>query len=178
MSRKPPFDRSLYEDLVAYLDGELPQARRAEIEACLREDAALAEEVELHRRTWEALASLPGARASQAFVQRTMEHVRRTETRRRRRRWTGAVAGLAACAAAVIVAVALWPTSTPETVPTVAEQVDPMVAEHFDSLAVLQEHLSHVKEGQDRTVSARIADELAFVEGLVAERILEEAPVD
>ncbi|MBM4075960.1 MAG: hypothetical protein FJ267_09985, partial [Planctomycetes bacterium] len=60
------------DDLVAYLDGELPEEKASEIDTILARSEVARHEVEALARTWELLDSLPVPKASGQFLERTM----------------------------------------------------------------------------------------------------------
>jgi hypothetical protein len=97
------------EELIAYLDGELPETEASAVEARLSLDAEVKKEAEALRKTWELLDYLPKPEPSPSFTNRTMERisaqatglVRKHPIIRRRSRWT---VGLGWAAAALIAA--------------------------------------------------------------------------
>ena len=60
------------DDLVAYLDGELPDAVAQAIDQVLARSEVARHEVEALARTWEMLDALPTPNASEEFLERTM----------------------------------------------------------------------------------------------------------
>lgn len=60
------------EDLVAYLDGELPDAKAQLIDTVLARSEVARHEVEVLARTWEMLDVLPTPKAPPEFTERTM----------------------------------------------------------------------------------------------------------
>jgi hypothetical protein len=60
------------EDLVAYLDGELPDAKAQQIDQVLARSEVARFEVEALARTWEMLDILPTPKATPEFTERTM----------------------------------------------------------------------------------------------------------
>ena len=64
------------EDLVAYLDGELPDAQVQQIDHIIARSEVARHEVEALSRTWEMLDALPSARASDDFTSRTMTNLK------------------------------------------------------------------------------------------------------
>lgn len=60
------------DDLVAYLDGELPDPVAQAIDEVLARSEVARHEVEALARTWEMLDALPVPKASSEFVERTM----------------------------------------------------------------------------------------------------------
>lgn len=76
MSNPPTNDNERrLEQLVAYLDGELPPAERALVEKQLAQDAALREDLQGMERAWSALDVLPTTKVDDRFAQTTMEMV-------------------------------------------------------------------------------------------------------
>ena len=68
-------------DLVAYIDGELPEGIARSISTKLTHSATGRVEVEMLRKTWELLGHLPLPPASPQFADRTITEIRRLETR-------------------------------------------------------------------------------------------------
>jgi anti-sigma factor RsiW len=66
-------------DLVAYLDGELPEAHTRLISTKLTQSATARREVEILQKTWELLDHLPRPQAPPEFSERTVSHIRRLE---------------------------------------------------------------------------------------------------
>src|SRR6516225_7738351 len=66
-------------DLVAYLDGELPEAHTRLISSKLTQSATARREVEILQKTWELLDHLPRPQAPPEFSERTVSHIRRLE---------------------------------------------------------------------------------------------------
>ena len=60
------------EDLVAYLDGELPDGKSQQIDLVLARSEVARHEVEALARTWEMLDILPTPKAPPEFTERTM----------------------------------------------------------------------------------------------------------
>ena len=60
------------DDLVAYLDGELPDGQARAIDQVLAQSEVARHEVEALARTWEMLDALPVPKASVEFTDRTM----------------------------------------------------------------------------------------------------------
>jgi anti-sigma factor RsiW len=63
------------EDLVAYLDGELPEEAARSLEAKLHLDAQARAEANLLRQTWDLLDFLPRPELSVGFTHRTLERL-------------------------------------------------------------------------------------------------------
>ena len=69
-------------DLVAYVDGELPEAHSRLISTKLTQSATARREVEMLQKTWEMLDHLPRPQATEHFSEKTISHIRRLETKR------------------------------------------------------------------------------------------------
>jgi hypothetical protein len=67
------------EDLVAYLDGELPDATAQQIDQVLARSEVARHEVEALARTWEMLDVLPTPKAAPEFTERTMTSLKVAE---------------------------------------------------------------------------------------------------
>lgn len=82
-----------YEQLVAYLDGELDGEASQQVERRLAENVDYRRELQQLQRAWDMLDELPRAEVSDAFTQTTVEIValsaaqELTETKGRTRRW-------------------------------------------------------------------------------------------
>ena len=72
MSEANSSSGSFTEKLVAYLDGELPEAGVRDVEQTLANDPAVRAEVEKLNRAWELLDLLQQPRASEEFTSRTL----------------------------------------------------------------------------------------------------------
>jgi hypothetical protein len=68
------------EDLVAYLDGELPEDQVSQIDRIIAGSEVARHEVEALARTWEMLDALPAAAASEDFANKTMTNLKVMET--------------------------------------------------------------------------------------------------
>jgi anti-sigma factor RsiW len=110
----------LWEELSAYLDGELDAAGRKKVEARLASDPVYSTMLQRLERSWNALDELPRAETGQAFAQTTLQMVAiaaessaapPSPLRRGARGWWLAVAGsvLAAGLAGVYVGKRLYP---------------------------------------------------------------------
>ncbi len=64
------------EDLVAYLDGELPDDQVLQIDQIIARSEVARHEVEALARTWELLDILPPMRASDDFVRKTLTNLK------------------------------------------------------------------------------------------------------
>lgn len=102
--------QQLEEDLVAYLDGELSEARAAEVHAALASDSSLAEEASLLRRTWDLLdVPTVGVARKIDVTDRVLARVEsEVESRTCRMLWIRrSVATILSAAAAVLLAVCI-----------------------------------------------------------------------
>src|SRR5262245_43860453 len=61
-------------DLVAYVDGELPEATARAIATKLTQSATARREVEMLQKTWELLGHLPMPQVDAQFSERTLTH--------------------------------------------------------------------------------------------------------
>lgn len=68
------------EDLVAYLDGELPDDQVHQIDRVIAGSEVARYEVEALARTWEMLDMLPPATASEDFASKTMTNLKAMES--------------------------------------------------------------------------------------------------
>jgi hypothetical protein len=66
-------------DLVAYVDGELPETHSRLISTKLTHSATARREVEMLQKTWEMLDHLPLPQATDHFSEKTVSHIRRLE---------------------------------------------------------------------------------------------------
>jgi anti-sigma factor RsiW len=66
-------------DLVAFVDGELPEAHSRLISTKLTHSATARREVEMLQKTWELLDHLPRPQATEQFSEKTISHIRRLE---------------------------------------------------------------------------------------------------
>lgn len=67
------------DDLVAYLDGELPDPKSQQIDLVLARSEVARHEVEALARTWEMLDVLPTLKAPPEFTERTMTSLKVSE---------------------------------------------------------------------------------------------------
>jgi len=127
------------DDLVAYLDGELPEAHTRVISTKLTQSATARREVEILKKTWELLDFLPRPKAPPEFSERTISHIHRLELEGHS--WEPLVASWSAQAARVVVYViavglslgvgyALTRWAWPD--PTARMARDLTLAEHLD----------------------------------------------
>jgi len=66
-------------DLVAYIDGELPEGISRALATKLTQSATGRREVEMLKKTWELLGHLPVPEVSPQFSERTLTAIRRIE---------------------------------------------------------------------------------------------------
>lgn len=66
-------------DLVAYVDGELPESHSRLISTKLTHSATARREVEMLQKTWEMLDHLALPQATDQFADKTVSHIRRLE---------------------------------------------------------------------------------------------------
>jgi anti-sigma factor RsiW len=71
----PPRDGVPPEDLVAFLDGELPEAEAEAVEVRIGLDPATRREAEALKRTWDLLDYLPRPEPSPSFTSRTLDRL-------------------------------------------------------------------------------------------------------
>jgi anti-sigma factor RsiW len=64
------------EELVAYLDGELPDEAASRVEKSLVDDAAVRRDVEQLTKTFDLLDLLPASQASDGFAEKTLTAIR------------------------------------------------------------------------------------------------------
>lgn len=134
--RLSPDERS---DLVAYVDGELPEARSRTISTKLTHSATARREAEMLRKTWELLDHLQLPQVGEQFPEKTISHIRRLELEGRAweplvTTWSAralrAVVYAGMCAAALGLGYALARWAWPD--PTLRLAGDLTLAEHFD----------------------------------------------
>lgn len=75
MSEPSNTNEQAYEQLVAYLDGELDAETSQRVERRLAEDPEYRRELKQMQRTWDLLDELPRAEVSETFTQTTVEMV-------------------------------------------------------------------------------------------------------
>jgi anti-sigma factor RsiW len=66
-------------DLVAYVDGELPETSSRALSTKLTQSATARREVEMLKKTWELLGHLPFPEVDARFSERTLTEIRRIE---------------------------------------------------------------------------------------------------
>jgi hypothetical protein len=68
-------------DLVAYIDGELPDTTSRALATKLTQSATARREVEMLRKTWELLGHLTFPEVDERFTERTVTEIRRLEVK-------------------------------------------------------------------------------------------------
>jgi anti-sigma factor RsiW len=158
--RLTPTERA---NLVAYLDGELPDLEAQAIKTKLTQSATARREIEILQKTWELLEHLPRPQASESLTERTLTEARliaegrgqlETVVRQNARRvlrnlmWVGV--SLLAFLATFALTRWVWPS------PTERLARDLPIAEHLDeykevgSFDFLQELANSREFGSDR----------------------------
>ncbi len=108
-----------YDQLVAYLDGELDTETSEDVERRLKQDPDYRHDLKMLQRSWDLLDELPRAEVSETFTQTTVEMVvlsaahelKEKETgakRRQRTVWVGSVLSLLVLAVASYFGVSAW----------------------------------------------------------------------
>ena len=127
------------DNLVAYLDGELPDGESRRIATKLTSSPTARREVEALERTWQLLDHLPRPQAPENFTERTLTGVRQWEERGGAiesvvasvvRRFAWAAMWLVAAAVAFVASYALINRAWPH--PTERLARDLSIAEHWD----------------------------------------------
>jgi anti-sigma factor RsiW len=80
MEKIPRLTPDQRENLVAYLDGELPEPVVREIDQVLSKSPAVRHDVEMLSRTWDLLDQLPRLSTTEDFTARTLAVARNEET--------------------------------------------------------------------------------------------------
>jgi len=79
MERATRLSADQRDNLVAYLDGELPESETRHIDQVLARSEVARHEVEALARTWELLDALPKLHATPEFTQKTITNLRLAE---------------------------------------------------------------------------------------------------
>jgi len=149
-------DHGLYDQLVAYLDGELDAERSLQVERRLAEDEGFRRELLQLQGVWDALDELPLAEVDESFTQTTVEMVvlsaehefeeEKNIARIRSRRWWQ----LGACCLAVAALASFWVTHRTLTRPNRQLLHDLPVIEDIDRYRVADslEYLHLLKESK------------------------------
>jgi hypothetical protein len=126
-------------DLVAYIDGELPEAIARSLGTKLTHSATGRVEVEVLKKTWELLGHLPLPAAPPEFAERTITRIRRLETKSpawdpRVKAWTARTGYLAIYLILAVVGLALGYAATRWLWPDPSARLarDLTLAEHLD----------------------------------------------
>jgi anti-sigma factor RsiW len=80
MQKIPRLTQEQRSNLVAYLDGELPDGAAREIDQVLTKSPAVRHDVEMLARTWDLLDELPRLSSGEEFTARTLEVAKAEET--------------------------------------------------------------------------------------------------
>jgi anti-sigma factor RsiW len=80
MEKIPRLTPDQRENLVAYLDGELPEPAVREIDQVLSKSPAVRHDVEMLSRTWDLLDQLPRLSTTEDFTARTLAVAQKEET--------------------------------------------------------------------------------------------------
>src|SRR4051794_27396782 len=83
MEKMPRLTTEQRSNLVAYLDGELPEPEAKQIEQVLTKSPVVQHDVEMLERTWQMLDQLPRLAVSQEFTARTLSAVKLDEVPRK-----------------------------------------------------------------------------------------------
>jgi anti-sigma factor RsiW len=87
-------------NLVAYIDGELPDAASRVLSTKLTHSATARQEVEVLKKTWELLGHLPFPAVDAQFSERTITEIRRIELKSPA--WESSVKALSSWAAQIV----------------------------------------------------------------------------
>lgn len=121
MNQQDPNQQALFDELTAYLDGELDAESVRKVEQRLARDADYRNELHKLERTWDLLDGLPRASVDEQFTKTTLEMVavsaseeaealtRELPRRRRRQRILGFAAMAAALFVGFVIGTQLWP---------------------------------------------------------------------
>jgi anti-sigma factor RsiW len=101
MSGLQPLNDDERDELVAYLDGELPEKSAHGIETRMNKDPRVRAEADALKQTWELLDFLPRPEPSSSFTTRTVERISALRTAQgatasSRRQWIGGIGWAAA----------------------------------------------------------------------------------
>jgi anti-sigma factor RsiW len=101
MSSLQPLNDDERDELVAYLDGELPDRTAHGVESKINKDPRVRAEADALKQTWELLDYLPRPEPSPSFTTRTVDRISAMRTAQttvlgRRRWWIGGIGWAAA----------------------------------------------------------------------------------
>lgn len=96
-------------NLVAYIDGELPDAVSRVLSTKMTHSGTARQEVEILKRTWELLGHLPFPRVDERFTERTITEIRRLEERSPA--WGSSARSLSSWAASIVAYLAIGTTA-------------------------------------------------------------------
>ncbi len=82
MQKIPRLTQDQRSNLVAYLDGELPEPATKEIDQVLSKSPAVRHDVEMLARTWDLLDELPRLATEEDFTARTLSVAQKEEAPR------------------------------------------------------------------------------------------------
>ena len=126
-------------NLVAFIDGELTEAESRSLTTKLTHSATARREVELLKKTWDVLDSLPRPPVSDQFQERTLTYVRSLEERAEgrfdsARKWGSILLKFAACVGIAVVGAASGFAVTRHAWPAPEERIirDLSLAEHLE----------------------------------------------
>ncbi|APW59692.1 anti-sigma factor family protein [Paludisphaera borealis] len=126
-------------NLVAFIDGELTEVESRSLTTKLTHSATARREVELLKKTWDVLDSLPRPTVTEQFHERTLTYVRSLELRAESRyapakKWGETFLKLAVCLLIAAAGVASGFAVTRQVWPVPEERVirDLSLAEHLD----------------------------------------------
>jgi anti-sigma factor RsiW len=114
MSGLKPLSDDERDELVAYLDGELPEQTAHGVESRLNKDLRVRAEADALKQTWELLDYLPRPEPSPSFATRTVERISalRTAQAATATRWRWWVGGVGWAAALLLAGVAGYAAMT------------------------------------------------------------------
>jgi hypothetical protein len=177
----PEFDARTSDELVAYLDGELPPEECRRVEERLAADADYRQQLRDLDQAWEALNSLPATNVDEHFTQTTIEmvtvaaqreasqHAAQVGAASRKRYWRWALAGLAAAVVGFTATRTFLPDADDALIADLPliQQVD--VLSQIDSVDFLQRLIEDVPIERLTHDSASFERELAAFKSASAE---------
>ncbi|REK06778.1 MAG: hypothetical protein DWQ37_22305 [Planctomycetota bacterium] len=165
MSQEPS-NQTLYDELTAYLDGELDAEAVRRVEERLARDADYRQELHKLERAWDLLDGLPRATVDDEFTKSTLEMVALSASqeaeavaqelprRRRRQRIVGIVSMVAALLVGFVVGTQIWPDPNRDMLMDlpVLEDLDLFYqADNIEFLRLLEEEDLFPAEGPDES---------------------------